>query len=53
MASWLLTPVPSRFSDECGSSKEDINFSELVPADGKGVELDVAEEREGFSALAK
>lgn len=40
--------------DECGSSsKEDINFSELVPADGKGVELDVAEEREAFSALAK
>lgn len=53
VASWLLTPVPSRFSDECGSSKEDINFSELVPADGKGVELDVAEEREAFSALAK
>ena len=28
-------------------------FRELVPADGKGVELDVAGEREAFSALAK
>lgn len=53
MASWLLTSFPSRFSDECGSNKEDIHISELVLADGKGVELDVAEEREGCSALAK